>query len=146
MQQTGMFEETSQKNSPRKRAPETLNPSEQKRLEDWAERVVPWMSREALECFETLDNYSAETLEWWASNGKTKANWVSTIMNRVRNRERSRLTRMARDGNKDAALALRSPTEWRDRFETALKLKPSASAETPALVRPKGGRVLDIRA
>lgn len=146
MTQASLFDERHETKAPQRRAPDALNSAEMKRLMEWAEAVVPWISREALGSFQTVDSYTQETLEYWQGSGKTKANWVATIMNRIRTQERYRLERLVRDGSKSAELALRAPDRWRDQFEQHKALKPETLPQDPTEpLRPTGGHIIQLQ-
>lgn len=129
-------------------APETLTPPQVKRIHDWAERVVPWVSRGAFASMTTVDAYIEETLEWWDGEGRKKKKWTSTIQNRIRTLERARLTRIAQGGSEDAVLALREPVEWAARYDRKAKAVAivGASSEGGELIRPAGGNVIHLKA
>ena len=146
MSQTTLFEEPQEKPARRTRAPKELNPRQRKRLEEWAERTVPWLRRAALDSFETLDSYVEETLEFWHANGKLKADWVATIENRIRQGERPRLKSLAMRGNEEAAFALRDPIAWAQRFDRRARSRPKTVSPSNSIFRPSGGNVIHLKA
>jgi len=129
-------------------APETLTPPQIKRIHGWAEKTVPWVSRGAFDSFTTVDQYIEETLEWWDGEGRKKKKWSSTIQNRIRTKERARLTRLAQQGSEEAVLALRSPAEWATRYDRKARAVAivGASSEGGELIRPAGGKVIQLKA
>jgi hypothetical protein len=140
-EQPGLFPEP--KRAQKKRgtaAPESLTTPQRRDLEDWAERVVPWLSREALDSFENLESYTEEILEWWRGEGGLKVNWVATIQNRIRTAERRRLADMARHGSEGARLALRSAESWKRTHDArAVAAKAAAEESAPEYLNPGGG-------
>jgi hypothetical protein len=129
-------------------APETLSPPQIKRIHAWAEKTVPWVSRGAFDSFTTVDQYIEETLEWWDGAGKQRRKWVSVTQNRIRKVERARLTRLAQQGSEEAAMALRTPTEWATRYDRKARAVAivGASSEGGELIRPAGGKVIQLKA
>lgn len=149
--QGDLFPATSQKKGRQTRAPDELAPPQILRLEEWAERVVPWVSRGALGSYGGLHDMIDECLEWWRGSGGTKANWVGTIQNRIRtverDRERGRVTKMAAAGSEDAKLALRDPAAWAARYDVKAKEVARMTASTGTsteLLRPEGGTALRL--
>lgn len=126
-------------------APESLTPQQEKKIRDWAERIVPWVSRGAFDSFTTIDSFVDEVLEWWGGAGRRKSDWVKTIQTRIRKLERDRLAVLAKRGNEDAKLALRDPGEWArryDRKQQATRFVSSSGGED--LISPMGGTVLKL--
>jgi len=139
-----LIDATDEKPSRQTKAPDHLNPAQLKRLAIWAEETIPWVRRGALGSLLPLEAHVAEVLEYWASTGKRRANWVATIQVRLRDVEIGRVSQLARAGSDDAKLALRSPKEWVAQFERRARLKPEPS-EAAEIIRPEGGRVLNLR-
>jgi len=144
--QTSIFDESDQKPARRTRAPEELNPLQRKRLDAWAERKVPWISRGAFESLTPIDDYIEETLGYWQANGRLKADWTATVQNRIREVEHRKLRAMARAGREEAKQALLDPVAWASRYDSLAAMKPTPTATDPApYVRPQGGRVIHLR-
>ena len=122
-------------------APDKLTPPQIRKVEDWAERTVPWLRREALESFESLESYVEEITEWWQGEGRPKADWVKTIQNRIRKVERRRLTDLAKNGSQSARQALRDPIAWAKAYDARAKASTEAARATgpDEPIRPKGG-------
>lgn len=114
-------------------APESLTRPEIRRLEEWAELHCPWLRREALESFESVESYAEEVLEWWRGDGGLKANWVATIENRIRVVERSRLAGLAKSGNMGARHALRNASEWAREYDA----REAASRRVALIAAPE---------
>lgn len=129
------------------RAPDTLTPPELKQIQEWAELTVPWLRREALDSFESVESYVEEILDYWRGDGGVKADWVATIRNRIRTKERGRLARLAKDGSGSAAKALRDPEAWAASYDARRKAIASVDVaigpDQP--ISPPGGRVISIQ-
>ncbi len=123
-----------------------LTPPQMRALEEWAEKAVPWIRREALGSFTTLEAHVEECLDWWRADGRKKLDWPATIRNRIRQVERRRLERMARLGDEGAALALRRPIDWAKRYDAKARQSAplAASGGDGGLIRPGGGNVIAI--
>ena len=129
------------------RAPQKLTPIQLQRLRQWAEEKVPWISRGCFESFTTLDAYVEEVLEYWTGTGGLKVNWLATVRNWIRRKERDRLERIARAGNAQAVLALREPADWVKSYDgkaSAVERLDAATSEEKELIRPSGGVVVQI--
>lgn len=148
MDQTDLFEPDDGKRKRRSRAPEFLSPPQHKRLAEWAEMTVPWLSRGAFGTFETLDSQVAECLEYWRGRGDLRADWVATIQNRIRTVERRGLTYLARRGDEAAGKALRDPVAWAQEFDRRAALDASVTNAPfePADDTVEGGQVLSLEA
>ncbi len=128
-------------------APEALTQPQLKRLEDWAERRVPWLKREALDSFENLESYVEEILDWWRGEGGLKADWLATVRNRIEVMERRRLAKMATEGHEAARQALRHPEVWAIAYDSRRKAVEAATtivgSESDTLA-PKGAKVIQL--
>lgn len=121
-----------------RRAPETLNPAEWRKLREWAEERCPWISRGALGSLTPLEEHVDACLAHFGDTSKRRPRWVGTIQNWIRREERPRLERVARAGDESARLALRDPARWRDLYDA--KQRISASVPVPSeLIRPAAG-------
>ncbi len=127
-------------------APDQLTPPQMRELEEWAERVVPWLKREALESFDSVDSYVEEILEYWQGRGDVRSGWLATIKNRIRTVERDRLKRMARAGSEGARQALQAPLSWAKTHDSRARASRSASVPTTptGLMRPAGGDLIRL--
>jgi hypothetical protein len=112
-----LFPESRATERPATRAPEELNPAQLKLLHLWAEQRVPWVTRGALESLTPIEDHTDACLNYFSGKKTMRANWVGTIKNWIRRDERSRLERLAKNGNENARLALRDPSAWRKRFD-----------------------------
>jgi hypothetical protein len=131
------------------RAPDNLTPPQLKQLEEWAEVHCPWLRREALESFERVETYVEEALDYWRGDGGVKADWVATCRNRIRTAERRRLGRMAAKGSAEAAVALRDPVAWAERYDQLQKAAKLAAQQPEEDATPfdlQGGKVLSLDA
>lgn len=127
------------------RAPEHLTPPQIKEIEEWAERMVPWVSRGAFEAFTPVDDYIEEVLTYWASTGRMRLNWAATVKTRIRTVERRRVESLARRGSEEAKLALRAPTEWARRYDRkVIAVSRISSKLGEGLIRPSGGTALRL--
>lgn len=126
-------------------APDRLTPPQRRALEEWAERAVPWLSREALESFEYLGSYVEEILEWWRGEGGLKVDWLATIQNRIRKAERRRLIELAKRGSESAKLALLNPEGWARGYDERAKASSAAAkAFGPEYLEPGGADVIEL--
>jgi hypothetical protein len=128
-------------------APEALTPPQLKRLEDWAERRVPWLKREALDSFENLESYVEEILDWWRGEGGLKADWLATVRNRIEVMERRRLAKLATDGNEAARQALRHPEAWAVAYDSRRRIVEAATTVVGLegdTLKPKGAQVIRL--
>ncbi len=129
-------------------APEALTPPQIKRIEDWAERRVPWLKREALDSFESVESYVEEILDWWRGEGGLKADWVATVRNRIEVMERRRLAKMAKEGHELARQALRHPEAWATAYDARRRAVESATTvvgDEGGLVKPQGAAIFQLR-
>jgi hypothetical protein len=127
-------------------APDGLTTRQLKALSEWAEEKVPWLSREVLESFESVESYVEECLDWWRGDGGLKVDWVATVRNRIRTKERGRLAKLARMGNTSAAQALRDPRGWADAFDARARATSIVATWEPAdeIIPTGGGQVIEL--
>ena len=133
------------KRKTRTRPPESLTPPQMVRIQEWAERVVPWLRREALESFESVESYVEECLEYWQGRGDLRPDWVLTIQHRIRTQERRRLSQMAKAGSQSARDALHDPEAWARSYDVRAKAAAGASQPFgPKFLDPAGGKVIQL--
>lgn len=137
---------TRKRKAPGKPAPERLTPPEMRRLHEWAERVCPWIRREALDSFDSIESHVEEILEYWQGRGDLRPEWLKTIQNRIRTVERDRLKRMAKDGHDGARQALLDPSGWAKAYDARRRATSEAKQQfgEGGLIEPAGGRVIRL--
>ncbi len=133
------------KRKTRTRPPEKLTAVQMVRIQEWAERVVPWLRREALESFESVETYVEECLEYWQGRGDLRPDWLLTIQHRIRVEERRRLSQMAKAGSQSAKAALHDPAAWAEAYDLRAKAATGAAKSFgPDFVTPRGADVIQL--
>ncbi len=146
--QNDLFDEPkSTRKKPGTRAPDQLSKPQMLRLHEWAETTVPWIRREALDSFESIDSYVEVALDHFRGTGVVKADWLATVRNWIRKDEKRRLSWMIRDGNDSARRALRDPVRWAIDYDRRLKIlaaSDAAAAKPAESIGATGGRVVSL--
>lgn len=121
---------------PATRCPEELNPAELRKLKQWAEDHVPWVSRGALGALTPIDEYVDACLAWFCGKKTMRPGWLGTVKTWIRKDERSRLERLARNGDESARLALTAPIKWRSQHDRSQLPEQTRLPDAPKISCP----------